>query len=121
MSTTISAGATILRPILVDGYSAVRESRNIVHHIIGRQDPDITRRPASLRSGSLRLLFADEAESLQAEDVHANGITFVLTSTERASIEMTYVLAEGQTITRELDDETRELWLVIVPFQEIRP
>jgi hypothetical protein len=120
MSTIITSGADTLEPTLVTGYASRREARSIVHTILGRENPDVTFRPASLRSGQLELLFTGESESLDAEQLHATGQTFALISTDRASVEMTYVVADG-TIERELDDATRDVWIVRVPFQEVTP
>ena len=34
---------------------------------------------------------------------------------------MSYVLADGGELARELDDETRDAWIVRVGFQEVAP
>lgn len=118
MSTIITSGSETITPVLVTGYGSSRESANIIHTVLGSPNPDVTIRPAALRSGTLSLLFDDEAESLAAELLHTTGQTFAVVSTERASVEMTYVVGRG-TIDRELDDATRDAWIVRVPFQEV--
>ena len=120
MSTTITHGDDTITPTLVLGYAADREGQNRVHPIVGSERADVTFRPAKLRRGTLRLGFAgasSETDSLEAESLHALGGLFMLLSTDRASVEMSYVV-DGR-ITRELEDVTRKNWVVSVEFQEV--
>lgn len=110
--TSDSATAT---PILVTGYDARREGRNVTHDMLDGTivvtliDP----RP---RSGTLSLLFSDEADANAAMLLHATSDTYTLAVSERPTLDMTYV-AGGLGIS--LEDQTRDLWLVTVDFQEI--
>jgi hypothetical protein len=103
-------------PELVDGYSATRTTGNVIIPILGGGIA-VTMRPAQPRSGTLRLFYPDEADAAAAAAMHALVGTFTLTSDERDSIEMTFATS-GQ-ITIELDDETRDLWVVSVDYQEL--
>ena len=117
MSTTITHASSTITPDLIDGFNAARQSANIVHQILGLAEPDVTIRPALLRAGTLRLIFSDETASKDAEDLHATGGIFTLASTERASIDMDYVVSG--TVRRYLSPETRNYWVLEVDFQEV--
>jgi hypothetical protein len=117
--TVITHDTTTIEPVVVEGYESTREGRNVVHPIIGRAEPDVTLRPANLRTGTLRLVFDDEDASAAAELEHATGGVFAVVSTERATIEMSYVVA-GE-IVRGLDEDTSEDWIVTVEYQEVTP
>jgi hypothetical protein len=117
MASTITQRGTTITPLLVTGYDTSRDSANIVHWIIGREDPDVTLRRAKLRRGTLNMLFATEAQAASCENVHTDPEVFVFADTDLPSIGMRYVV--NGPITRGLDPETRELWLVTVAYQEI--
>lgn len=116
MPTIITSGDITLTPDAIDGYSSERESGNIVHPILGRANPDTTLRAASLRTGTLRLTFGGEAESKEAEDVHAVGGVFAIISPERSSVEMSYTLADRGRIRRTWDNAG--FWTLEVDYQE---
>lgn len=144
MTTIITAdnGVTIY-PTLVNGFESSRESQNLVRTILGREDPSVALRPATLRTGTLTLVFgargaASElvvidgivqaldvpaldaaAASADAEALHASGRKFVFTDTDVPSVAMAYVMQQGGRITRSLDPATRRVWLLSVDFQEV--
>lgn len=103
-------------PLEVTGYAATRASRNVIHDTIdgGLAVVLVSPRP---RSGTLELLYDDEAAAFAALNMHALETTFSLSSTERGAVGMTYVLAGDLTI--ELEGQTRHLWLVRVAYQEV--
>lgn len=118
MAETITSGATTITPELVDGYRSERESGNVIHQAADNPSRvDVTLRPAGLRSGTLRLLFLTLTEALEAEAVHAAAGVLALTSTDHPGLNMSYVV--NGTISVELDDDSRALWLVEVQFQEV--
>lgn len=119
MGSLIVSAAGVTEPALVLGYSSSRESGNIVHPIIGSDDADVTLRPATLRTGTLELLYLDETASADAEQLHAAGAPLVLMTPDRATVAMTYVPV-GR-IGRSLDPQTRDRWVLSVDFQEVRP
>lgn len=117
MTTTISNGTTALTPQLVDGYEAARESGNLVHSIIGSTEPAITLRPANMRSGELRIVVgSDRALALQFEALLAGGTVCALADTD-VDVAMSFVVTDS--ISTELDDETRAVWIVVCGFQEV--
>lgn len=107
-------GTTI--PTLVLGYETSMESRNIIHDLIdgGIAASLIAPRP---RSGDLRLFYPAEADAWASFGLHSLKTTFTLTEASRPSIGMTYVVSGALRL--ELDDQTRDVWVVTVPYQEV--
>lgn len=121
MSTQIITPTTTITPTLVEGYDAQRGGGAIVHQIPGRSTgPDVTLRPAGLRTGTLNLFFTSETAATQAWAAVCVAGVFQVLSDER-SIGMSFVVPEGQQIGFQLDDTTRAHWRVTVPFQEVTP
>jgi hypothetical protein len=143
LSATISNGSVSFTPTQVDGFESSREAQTRVHPILGTSDVDVTERPASLRAGTLRLVFGDsivaggysleggfvvytpsfttsgETVSKECEDVHAAGGALTFAASERDTIGMTYVVPKGGRIRRYLDPETRLVWILEVDYQEV--
>src|SRR5688500_7572097 len=119
MSTVITYTGGSITPDMVLGYQSQRQAGNIIHPILGRENPDITFRPAMLRTGRLELGFygaTSEADSLAAEAAHGLGAVFTLASTDVGSIEMSYVVAGSVTRTIEVPGTA---WTVHVDYQEV--
>jgi hypothetical protein len=104
------------QPLTVNGWGEGATGQNIVNPIIGG-GVDVTLQAASLRQGSFELVYQDEDEAAFAFAMHQRPSTFTITDSERPSIAMTYVV-DGR-ISRTLDDETRDYWLVRVEYQEV--
>lgn len=117
--TTISDGATTLTPLLVLGWSPVRESRTRVHPLIGRPDPDVTVRPAALRSGTLRILCEDEAAAAAMEALHAAGAVLTIADDDVTAVSGAYIVSGLLSV--ELDPQTRRRWVVSADFTEVLP
>lgn len=116
--TTLSNGTTTITPDIVDGYFSARTVRNVLHDILDRPDPDVSFATAATRAGALRLVFALEADALAAVAAHADAATWTLTDIDRPTLDMAYVVADGE-LSIALDDETRDIWIVTVPFREV--
>lgn len=119
MSTVITYTGGSITPDMVLAYQSRREAGNIVHPILGRSNPDVTFRPAMLRTGTLELGFygdTSEEDSLAAEEAHALGVVFTLASTDRGSIEMSYVVSGA--VVRTIA-ESRTAWTLDVEYQEV--
>lgn len=119
MSTYVTDGTTTVTPQAVDGFTSARVSGIRVHPILGASNPDITYQAAGLRTGTLRLIFAAEADALTAETLHTTGSILTIVSTERAAVNFSYVAAEGDAVRVLLDDETRDVWIVEIDYQEV--
>lgn len=117
MATTITSGSTTLTPELVLGWESVQDSRNIVHPIIGSANPDVTLKPANLRTGTLEMLFLTAADAEEARIAHATLGVFQLVSTEITYADMYYVVSGSINTT--LEDVTRHLWTFSIDFQEV--
>lgn len=120
MTTTITHSSGVIAPEVVHGFQATRDARSIVHTILGREDPDITFRPASLRKGTLTLVFPTGAAASAAEAILVTGQVFTIQDSTVAEVGMSFVVADG-SVTRSLDGGTRVVWTVAVPFQEVAP
>lgn len=118
MATLFSRDSDTYTPTLVTGYRSSREPGTLVHPIPGSEDKEFTERPAGLRSGTLTVLFASESDAATFEAALATGEEMDLTSDERTSIVMTF-RPVGAPIDRELEDQTRDLWLVTFGYQEV--
>lgn len=113
----IIRGEIVIEPVLVDGYESTRTTGSLVHPILGLPTPEVTLRPAQLRTGTLRLVFPGEFVSADAETQLSVGGVFTLKSSDRVTVIMDFV--PFGKITRALDDETRDVWIVSVDFQEV--
>lgn len=120
MTTTITrvSDSATTTPDLVLGYETSRQSRNIVHELIGG-GISITLVPASPRSGALQLFYIAEADAWASMALHATADSFTLADTDIPDVGMTYVLSGSVDIA--LDEQTRAQWVVTVNYQEIEP
>lgn len=107
--------------VFVNGYEATREARTIVHPILNRSEPDITLRPAGLRTGTLTLLIAEQADAVSAFGILSVPQVFTITDPDTPAIDMSFVTPEGGTIGIALDPETQDAWILTVPFAEVSP
>lgn len=119
MPTTISYAGGTITPSAITGFESERTSGNIVHSIIGSTEPARTYRPAGLRTGTLHLGFASEAEAVAAEAAHATGTEFTISGTI-APASFTYIVAQDGHIALAID-ATRKAWTLDVDFQEVTP
>jgi len=104
-------------PVLVLGYETSRRSQNIYHDVLGGGQ-DVTLRPAALRTGTLRLLFADEDSARDAVAMHAKAALFYFEDPDRRIATMYYAI-DGDV--RLALHEQRELWTVDVAYREVNP
>lgn len=116
MTTTISDGVDTITASVMDGYSATRPTRNVVHAILGSNAPAVSLREAGLRTGTAQLVFELQAVAEDAAAMLASGLQLTLADTDRANVGMTFVLAGDLTV--ELDSDTRSVWVVSFDFQE---
>lgn len=72
---------------------------------------------ARLRQAQLVLLYNDEDEARIAEDMHAYGGIMRIEDPERPTHNMDYVVTGS--ITRELDPETRKVWILTIDVTEV--
>lgn len=105
-------------PDLVLGYRTSWATNNIVHDIIGSAEPAYTLRAPGPRSGTLNLFYATESAAWEAAALHRQLDVFEYTDTDRPRHSMRYVVADGD-LEIELDDTTRNRWVLPVPYREV--
>lgn len=118
MTTTVSYAGTTFTPDQVDGWRQIVESRNVVHAVIGG-GIEVTHAPAAPRTFQLRLIFALEADAAGCAQLHRDAPYLDLASDERVLVNGRYVLAGGGGVAVDLDDETRDAWVVTVDATEV--
>lgn len=118
MAATITQGVTTISPTLVLSYESTRTSTNRVRPLLGGGIA-VSLGEAGPRTGTLELFFLTEAAAEQAEQLHMLAGVFALADPDRPTIAMSYVVADAGAISRTLDPETRERWIVTVDYQEI--
>ncbi|QEA29707.1 hypothetical protein FGL91_14810 [Microbacterium sp. CBA3102] len=116
MATIINHSAGTLTPVAVSSWESSVEVRTIVHHILGRTDPDVTLRPASMRQGTLTLTFDAAAAATAARSVLELPQLLTLVSAEVPEVGMSFVVANG-SIGEVLGAAGQ--WTITVPFQEV--
>jgi len=119
VAITITCGESSVSPTLVLGYRSTRPARNLVHSIIDRADPDVTLKPAGLRTGTMQLFHLTLATALACEALHALEGVCTLEDTDLPELDMSYIAAGD--ITLELDPDTRKRWVVSLEYQEVTP
>lgn len=122
MTALITGGAASITPDVVLGYESARAAGSIAHPILGSGSPDVTLRPAQMRSGSLTLGFIQataEADSSAAEANLSAVAAFTLTESARATVGMRFIVTGP--IRRALSSDTRATWTVTFGYTEIAP
>ena len=114
---TATTGGATTSPLLVLGYEATAESQNVVHQLIGGGIA-VTLAEANPRTGTLHLLYADEALAFACLALHRAATTFTLTGTSRTPLHMMYAVNGRVGLTLA---ENRKHWTVTVVFQEVLP
>lgn len=117
MTSTITYAGGTITPELVLGYTAQRPNRNVVHDLLYTSSPGYTFRPAGYRRGTLQLFFLTFAEANACDQAHRTPQILTFATDDVAGIGMRYITRDETTI--ELDPESRELWTVSIPFQEV--
>lgn len=114
MPSILTRGATTVTPIALSDYTSDQEGGTILHPILGRTNPDVTHRPAGMRTGSFALSFATEAASNTARVALAEAGGWQLTSAERPTVNMRFIV---RRVSRPIL-LTGE-WQVTVGYEEI--
>jgi hypothetical protein len=121
MTATISAtnGAGTSTPELVlSPYETAWQSRNVVHDLIGGGIA-VSIVPPRPRAGVFDALYLTESDAFGCAELHQQPTTFTLTESDRPQVGMTYVI-EG-AVTVRLDEETQNVWIVTIGYQEVTP
>ena len=116
--TTIAYGQVSFTPLEVDGWSEAHESSTLMHRLIGG-GVEFTHAPAIPRTFTLKLVFPGEADALGCAALHRTAPYLDLTSSEREIANGRYTVADGGRVSVDLDDETRDVWVVTVDAREV--
>lgn len=116
---TITSGTLSFSPELITAWENSQESRNVIHVIIGRIDPDVTLHPAASRTGTLEMVFTDATSADTARGILTTGASFVISDSETWLDGFTFVMSGS--ISAALEDETRKLWTITADYTEIIP
>jgi hypothetical protein len=112
--TRMSDSATT-SPLLITGYDARRDSRNVTHDMLDGSIVMTLINPRP-RAGTMQLLYASEYDAHAAMNLHATSATYTLETGDRFTVDMHYVAG---ALGVQLDDATRDMWVVSVDYQEV--
>lgn len=119
MPTSLTRGATVLNAhIALSEYTAEQPNGTIVHDILGRPSPDITDRPAGMRSGRIGLTFATSALANTARVALAQGGQWSLQCTEHPTLNMSAFAIVGSI---GLTPGSTGEWVLTTGYQEFTP
>ena len=117
MSTTITNGTSSVTPQLIVEYAHTRAARTLVHDVIGSSVPDVTMRPARIRTGTLTAILTSRVDALALDAMLAAPSVLVIASTDELALNgLRLVVADGEISTRLVGSRH---WLVEWPYQEI--
>jgi len=116
--STISNGITTVTPILIEGYTAERATRNITHQILGSNERAVSLRPAEFRTGSIKALFETQAAAILLEQLLAAAQLLTYADSVLPATNMTFISGNFKT---EIDDSTLAVWWVEFDFVEVIP
>lgn len=93
-------------------------SRNIIHELLGG-GVAVTFGGDTLTTSTLEMLFTSEAASLDAYNKLNTGHIFQLTDYSKTSTSMYFVVSGS--ITRTLEIESQDVWVITCDVQEVVP
>lgn len=117
MAVTVTDGTTDVLPRMVTGWRSRRRGGNVVHELVATENVDVTLRPAGLRRGTVEYLCDTLADALNLEALHAGEVVLSVAFSDAPALDMDYVV-DGD-VAVEIDDATRDAWLVLVDFQQV--
>ncbi|WP_316315972.1 hypothetical protein, partial [Clavibacter michiganensis] len=89
MSSTFTDNTTVASPLLVMQYQASRNTRHLVHDVLGSNVPDVTLQNAGPRTGSMTALFNDELDAQALFDLLGGESVLSFTDTDTRDRNMT--------------------------------
>ena len=120
MATIITSGENIITPTIVLEFETTSDSQSNVHPIIGQSIPDVTLRPAAARTGHVTLGFEGETsedDSAAAEALLRTAAVFTVVSDDRPTVGLSFIV--HGSVSRNLDDDSRDAWTVTCNFREV--
>ena len=101
---------------VVHPYDVQLVVENIRHKKLNSSGHNVTYRPTRLRSGRIRVLFPTPTAAHVAIGLLGSAYNFTLSADVPAAT-MTFFVTEGSLIPEH--DPEADVWVVVVPFQEI--
>ncbi len=89
-----------------------------MHRLIGG-GVEFTYAPPAPRTFTLTLVFPLEADALACAELHRTAPFLDLASDDRTIANGRYTVADGGRVSVDLDDETRDVWVVRVDAMEV--
>jgi hypothetical protein len=117
MTVTLTAGTTTVTPHLLLGWETTRQSRNVIHEIIGAPEPYVTLVAAATESGTLQFLFDNVTDADAAMDLFASGQVITMAVDDLDTLTMDIVLSDR--VSRTLDDQTLTRWIVAADIRQV--
>jgi hypothetical protein len=116
VSTTLSNGTITVTPTGVEQYATERESRNIVHVILGTSAPAVDLSPAALRTGSLKCWMATRDLATSVETLASSSLVITLADSTVPAQNMHFIATDSIAVE---PDEVSSAWIVSFGFQEV--
>ena len=116
---TLTKGSDSIVVLVRTDLAVSRESKNIEHDVIDSTVQAISVRQSGVRKGQLELLVADVDDALLAEQIISSPGPCTYTDSVNAHWSMAFVLSDGGSVTRTLDQDTRVRWTVAADFTEV--
>lgn len=118
MSATFTVpGVGSWTPQLVTRDPHRRRTRVVVHELLGSGTPGVTILPTLARSGTLTILTTGPTQAASGLQLLSAGQPVALTFSDRPDLSMRFVVTGD--IEQETDEETAQLVILQVPFQEV--
>jgi len=119
VSVAISNGTDEFSPLIVTRNDYSRPNRNILHAIIGSNEPAVTLRELGLRKGTMQLRVADAAAEVEATTILGSASVKTYTDSVTASESMSFVI-DGDVRTS-LDSVTLLRRVIEFDYAEVSP
>lgn len=106
-------------PVLIDGWAPSVESANVVHQMIEPGTIAVTLGGDLPRTGSLALVYDNDADAEAARLLLGRPCAFTLVEGDRPVVDMSFVRAGSMSPA--MHDQVRSVWTFDVGFQEVTP
>lgn len=118
MTTSITSGIHSTTPLFVKSWETSQATRNVIHNIVGKSEPDITLKPAGLRTGTFELFYASQEDAENARAVLSLPTVFLVSSDDETWLN-DFKFVSVDSISAALDETDLTSWHFSVGFQEV--
>lgn len=117
--TVLDGSGDSTEPVAVSGIGMSASSANVVHELIEPGSIAVTLGGDLPRSGTLTMIYTDDAEADAARVLLGRPATFALQTDERPVTDLTFVRVGDMSAA--VHDTVSSLWVLTVGVQEIVP